>query len=47
VIAWSADASAQELARADERLLSARALAPEGEGTRTTPRDMVRLLRLI
>jgi beta-lactamase class A len=47
VIAWSGGASAEELARADEQLLTARALDPAGEGTRTTPRDMVRLLRLI
>jgi beta-lactamase class A len=46
-IAWSGGASAEELARADEQLLTARALDPAGEGTRTTPRDMVRLLRLI
>uniref|UniRef100_A0AAU2VYJ0 Class A beta-lactamase-related serine hydrolase n=1 Tax=Streptomyces sp. NBC_00008 TaxID=2903610 RepID=A0AAU2VYJ0_9ACTN len=43
---WSAGASAEEMARADERLLVSRALDPS-QGTRTTPRDMVDLLRLI
>ncbi|MFF3175013.1 serine hydrolase [Streptomyces sp. NPDC057900] len=43
---WAADASAEEMARADERLLVSRALDPS-RGTRTTPRDMVDLLRLI
>ncbi|MFE3145621.1 MULTISPECIES: serine hydrolase [unclassified Streptomyces] len=45
-IAWAADASADELARADEQLLASRALDPL-RGSRTTPRDMVDLLRLI
>ncbi|WP_035840501.1 serine hydrolase [Kitasatospora azatica] len=45
-LAWSAGASADEMARADERLLSSRALDP-AKGTRGTPRDLVRLLRLI
>jgi beta-lactamase class A len=44
--AWSAGASVEELASADERLLTCRALDPV-KGTRTTPRDMVKLLRLI
>lgn len=44
--AWEAEASAEESARADQRLLAARALDP-ARGTRTTARDMVRLLRLI
>jgi beta-lactamase class A len=44
--AWAAEASAEESARADQRLLAARALDP-ARGTRTTARDMVRLLRLI
>ncbi|NED88242.1 serine hydrolase [Streptomyces sp. SID11233] len=43
---WTAGASAEEMARADERLLVSRALDPS-QGTRTTPRDMVDLLRLI
>ncbi len=43
---WSASASADEMARADERLLLSRALDPV-RGTRTTARDMVNLLRLI
>ncbi|MFD7527873.1 serine hydrolase [Streptomyces sp. NPDC059849] len=45
-IAWAAGASADELARADEQLLASRALDPL-RGSRTTPRDMVDLLRLI
>ncbi|MFG3531118.1 serine hydrolase [Streptomyces sp. NPDC047917] len=45
-VAWAADASADELARADEQLLASRALDPL-RGSRTTPRDMVDLLRLI
>ncbi|WAL75361.1 class A beta-lactamase-related serine hydrolase [Kitasatospora sp. YST-16] len=45
-VAWAAGASADELARADEQLPSARALDP-ARGTRTTPRDMADLLRLI
>ncbi|MGW2635381.1 serine hydrolase [Streptomyces sp. NPDC001348] len=45
-LAWAAGASADELAQADERLLASRALDPS-QGTRTTPRDMVELLRLI
>jgi beta-lactamase class A len=46
LLAWQAQASAEESARADERLLAARAFDP-ARGTRTTARDMVRLLRLI
>jgi beta-lactamase class A len=45
-VAWSAGASPAELARADEQLLTARALDPS-RGTRTTPSDMADLLRLI
>jgi beta-lactamase class A len=45
-LAWAAGASEDEAARADERLLACRALDPL-RGTRTTPRDMVDLLRLI
>ena len=45
-VAWAAGASVDELARADERLLASRALDPL-RGSRTTPRDMVDLLRLI
>jgi beta-lactamase class A len=45
-LAWAARASAEELAQADQRLLAARALDP-AQGTRTTARDMTRLLRLI
>ncbi|MER5637040.1 serine hydrolase [Kitasatospora sp. NPDC002227] len=44
--AWAATASPEELARADELLLNSRALDPK-RGTRTTPRDMAELLRLI
>lgn len=43
---WSAGASADEAARADERVLASRALDP-ARGTRTTARDMVDLLQLI
>lgn len=43
---WTAGTSAEEMACADERLLVSRALDPS-QGTRTTPRDMVDLLRLI
>ncbi|MFF3332845.1 serine hydrolase [Streptomyces sp. NPDC002888] len=43
---WSAGASAEDSAQADELLPTARALDP-GKGTTTTPRDMVTLLRLI
>ena len=46
LLAWQADASAQELAQADQRLLAARALDP-ARGTRTSARDMACLLRLI
>jgi beta-lactamase class A len=46
LLAWAPGASAIEMAQADERLLASRALDPS-QGTRTTPRDMVRLLRLI
>lgn len=45
-VAWAADASPEELARAGEQLLASRALDPS-RGTRTTPRDMAKLLRLI
>lgn len=45
-VARAAGASADELARADEQLLASRALDPL-RGSRTTPRDMVDLLRLI
>ncbi|MEV8452705.1 serine hydrolase [Streptomyces sp. NPDC052095] len=45
-VSWSSTASAEELARADERLLTARALDPS-RGSRTTARDMTTLLRLI
>lgn len=45
-LAWATGASADELARADEQLLASRALDPL-RGSRTTPRDMVDLLRLI
>jgi beta-lactamase class A len=43
---WAATASPEEHAAADELLMTSRALDPE-KGTRTTPRDMVTLLRLI
>jgi beta-lactamase class A len=43
---WSATAPPDEQARATERMLGSRALDP-ARGTRTTPRDMVTLLRLI
>ncbi|MFF4778980.1 serine hydrolase [Microtetraspora fusca] len=43
---WSNSASADELAHANQRLPTCRALDPE-RGTRTTPRDMVDLLHLI
>lgn len=46
LVAWSDRASAQESARTDARLPATRALTP-GAGTRTTPRDMVTLLRLV
>ncbi|MFE9454161.1 serine hydrolase [Streptomyces sp. NPDC006739] len=46
LLAWAAGASANEMAQADEKLLASRALDPL-QGTRTTPRDMVDLLRLI
>ena len=44
--AWSAAATSDELAQSTERMLASRALDPD-KGTRTTPRDMVTLLRLI
>lgn len=43
---WASSASAEELARADEQLFASRALDPL-QGTRTTPRDMADLVRLI
>ena len=43
---WAAAAPADEVARATEQMLASRALDP-AKGTRTTPRDMVTLLRLI
>ncbi|MEV7211720.1 serine hydrolase [Kitasatospora cineracea] len=46
LLAWAADASEDETAQADERLPTTRALDPL-RGTRTTPRDMAELLRLI
>ncbi|TXJ76103.1 serine hydrolase [Streptomyces lavendulae] len=46
LVAWSEGASAAESAAADEKLPTTRAPAP-GAGTRTTARDMVRLLRLL
>jgi beta-lactamase class A len=46
LLTWQAEASVEEVARADQRLLAVRALDP-ARGTRTTARDMVRLLRLI
>ncbi|MGW3267872.1 serine hydrolase [Streptomyces sp. NPDC001056] len=46
LVAWSDRASAPESARTDARLPATRALTP-GAGTRTTPRDMVTLLRLV
>lgn len=46
LLGWAAGASASEMAQADERLLASRAVDPS-QGTRTTPRDMVDLLRLI
>lgn len=46
LLARQAQVPAEESARADQRLLAARALDP-ARGTRTTARDMVRLLRLI
>jgi beta-lactamase class A len=45
-VTWSAAATSDELARSTERMLDSRALDPE-KGTRTTPRDMIALLRLI
>ncbi|WP_439680935.1 serine hydrolase [Embleya sp. MST-111070] len=45
-LARAAGASAQESARADERLVASDALSP-ARGTRTTARDMVDLLELI
>ncbi|RAJ46832.1 beta-lactamase class A [Kitasatospora sp. SolWspMP-SS2h] len=45
-VAWGERASAAESARAGELLPTARALDPS-RGTRTTPRDMAELLRLI
>ena len=46
LLAWTDSASAEELARADRQLLAARALDP-ARASRTTARDMTRLLRLI
>ncbi|MER6944451.1 serine hydrolase [Nonomuraea sp. NPDC000554] len=43
---WSAGASPEELARVAELLLTCRAVDP-AKGTRTTPRDMAELMRLI
>lgn len=43
---WSAGASPEERARVDELLLTCRALDP-AKSTRTTPRDMAELMRLI
>jgi beta-lactamase class A len=45
-LTWAASASPGELVQADQRLLTCRALDP-ARGTRTTARDMARLLRLI
>ena len=45
-VAWSATASPRDLARSDELLVAAPTLDP-ARGTRTTPRDMAALLRLI
>jgi beta-lactamase class A len=45
-LTWAASASPEELVQADQRLLTSRALDP-ARGTRTTARDMARLLRLI
>ncbi|AUG81047.1 hypothetical protein CFP65_6391 [Kitasatospora sp. MMS16-BH015] len=44
--AWAAGAGPEEHARPDELLLGCRALDPE-RGTRSTPREMTELLRLI
>ncbi|MCX4744324.1 class A beta-lactamase-related serine hydrolase [Kitasatospora sp. NBC_01287] len=46
LVDWAREATEAEMARADELLLSARALDPE-RGTRSTPREMAELLRLI
>jgi beta-lactamase class A len=46
LVAWMPQASEEEMARADERLPATTALNP-ATGTRTSARDMVRLLRLI
>ncbi|OKJ05615.1 serine hydrolase [Kitasatospora sp. CB01950] len=43
---WAAGAAKDQLARADGKLPTARAMDP-ARGTRTTPRDMAELLRLI
>ncbi len=45
-LAWAAGASEQDQVQADQRLVTSPALDP-AQGTRTTARDMVRLLRLI
>jgi beta-lactamase class A len=45
-LTWAASASPGELVQADQRLLTCRALDPV-RGTRTTARDLARLLRLI
>jgi beta-lactamase class A len=47
LVAWSAGASAEESAQVDERLPTVRALDPRRGSQTTTPRDMVRLLRMI
>ncbi|MFB4291521.1 serine hydrolase [Nonomuraea sp. ATR24] len=46
LVTWSAGAPPEEVARAERRLPGCRALDP-ARGTRTTPRDMTELLRLI
>lgn len=46
LVSWSADAPADESARAGESVLTTRALDPS-KGNRTSPRDMTTLLRLI
>lgn len=46
LVEWSGGLTAEESARLDARLPGTRALTP-GRTTRTTPRDMVTLLRLI
>ncbi|MGW7545949.1 serine hydrolase [Streptomyces sp. NPDC054770] len=46
LVSWSAGASPDDSARADELLPATRALDP-GKGTTSTPRDMATLLRLV